>query len=440
MPTETIKADVTPSVLFFPSLEEQIEALRAKTSLTVPRMSGGRQSFFEDVVYWVNTFDEQRLQTLDVIIPPDPSLALTLPYPRDEISLALAISQGASTGSSLEALFKSYGLDSKLINRPTVSLSGGERLLLAFLKADILAPKASSLVLCSPTQWLFSGNYHHLDILVNKYASLGKPVTALFLRGEPLPNSLKHFSGVSPSRHLPIANIDWRLTIKDLEILYPATRFPMESQGERIRYLPQSVLVNLKSPTIFSGDNGIGKSTFAKVLSGQLTPAKGFAEASTAGFAGPARYLFQDSIDQLFGESIKDHLSRVFRFDEKKRDEALSLFEALQEAVAEYMLVDPDLGILGDRGEPDTLLQAKLALIAERLASKPPLLILDEPGWGLSEPLARILLSVVCAKAVAQKTAILFISHTPLWWSGLMASEIYLSRSGAFVEVKLERV
>jgi energy-coupling factor transporter ATP-binding protein EcfA2 len=438
MISSTLKAKVVPTVLFFTSLESQIDALRSQTHLTVPRMSGGRQSFFEDVVGWLNTFDEGEIRELDVIIPTDPSLALTLPYPRDEISLALTVAKIEFTESSLEDLFLSYGLSSKLITRPTVALSGGERLLLAFLKADILSAKAASLILCSPTQWLFRGNYHYLDKLINKYVSSGKPVTALFLEGEPLPQSLANQLASKACPTIPTSNINWRLTIKELEISYPPARFPMESRGETISYIPKELSMDLKSPTILAGDNGIGKSTFARVLSGQLRPARGFAEASTAGFEGLARYVFQDSIDQLFGESIRDHLSRVFRFDEIRREAVLSLFDGLQEEMANYMLKDPSLGILGNRNNPDTLLQAKLALIAERLTSKPPLLILDEPGWGLSKSVARVMLSSVCAKATAQKTAVLFISHAPDWWSDIAASEITLTRSGEYVQIIAE--
>ena len=433
MSPSILEAATTPSVLFFTSLESQMEALLGKTSLTVPRMSGGRQSFFEDVVRWINTFDEEEVKKLDVVIPPDPSLVLTLPYPSDEISLALEVAK--SENLNLEELFGSYGLGAKLITRPTVALSGGERLLLAFLKADVLSASASSLILCSPTQWLYRGNYHYLDNLVNKYTSLGRPVTALFLEGEPLPQSLASSNTRKNCLSVSISNIDWKLKLAGLEVSYPPAKFPMESEGERIIYYPEQLSLDLRSPTVLAGDNGIGKSTFARVLSGQLRPVKGYAEASTAGFEGFARYMFQDAIDQLFGESIKDHLDRVFRYDELKREAVLSMFDELQEEIAGYMLENPNLGALGNRNKPDTLLQAKLALIAERLTAKPPLLILDEPGWGLSESIARILLSTVCARATRQKTAILFISHTPDWWSGIAASRIALTRLGKYVQV-----
>ena len=75
-------------------------------------------------------------------------------------------------------------------------------------------------------------------------------------------------------------------------------------------------------------------------------------------------------------------------------------------------------------------MQAKISLIAERLATRPPVLVLDEPGWGLSGPIARKLVETVCRVAGDLKVAIVLISHHARWWQGMVHSHCHLSKEG----------
>lgn len=146
---------------------------------------------------------------------------------------------------------------------------------------------------------------------------------------------------------------------------------------------------------------------------------------------GHARLIFQDAIDQLFGKSIDGHLAWVFRFDREKGAVAQQIYTELDSRMRDYFMDrSEEAEALGTPSEHCTLLQAKISLIAERLATRPPVLVLDEPGWGLSGPIARKLVESVCRIAGGLKVAIVLISHHARWWTGMVHSRCHLEKQG----------
>jgi energy-coupling factor transport system ATP-binding protein len=188
--------------------------------------------------------------------------------------------------------------------------------------------------------------------------------------------------------------------------------------------------LTLNSPTLLTGDNGVGKSVLSKILSGIIRTNKGEVSIQAPNGQCGARLLFQDSIAQLFGMSIDDHLDWVFKFEGDKRKVALSIYNEIDSVMREYLTVRglDYLPALGEIATCNTLLQAKMSLIAERLASLPPLLILDEPGWGLSRSIARKFVWTVCQHASKYNVAILLISHQSDWWKGIIKSHLHLTK------------
>jgi energy-coupling factor transporter ATP-binding protein EcfA2 len=59
--------------------------------------------------------------------------------------------------------------------------------------------------------------------------------------------------------------------------------------------------------------------------------------------------------------------------------------------------------------------------------SETPLLILDEPGWCLSRPVARAFVETVVEIASEKKMAVAIISHQKGWWAGMIEDTLNLS-------------
>lgn len=409
-----------------------IEALRAEyaalTGAAVPRMTAGRHAFFQDFASWSQGTEARGRSAFG--IPPDPSYALVYPCPRDEIKAAFGVAGTPADEATVLGLLSEYGIEGDVASRGTPSLSGGERLLTTFAKAEALAPWASSLVACSPGHWLSAGRYGSVERLVRAYVARGKAATILMLDGEALPIPSLEYVPAAAGDTTVAAGPEWQLQIAQPVIAFPGTHFPRPAMAKIIRYAAASERVRLRSPTLLMGDNGVGKSVFARALAGVIPVESGSLAPACAGITTPARLLFQDSIDQLFGFAIDDHLNHTFRFDQELRKKALALADALEARLRQYVLdhAHLDAGVLGATPH-DSMLQSKVVLAAERLTSAPPLLVLDEPGWCLSAELARAFVGAVCMEAHRLRIAVLIISHQRRWWDNIAASALSFARA-----------
>jgi ABC-type branched-subunit amino acid transport system ATPase component len=174
-------------------------------------------------------------------------------------------------------------------------------------------------------------------------------------------------------------------------------------------------------------------------MAGLIQPTGRLPEVTVGGFTGNARLLMQDSVLQLFAATPASHLSRVFAHDEHQKKSARALFEAMQTGCAEYLSANDATQHVGDRTTPCTILQAKLALAAERLVAGAPLLIMDEPGWCLSRLATQGFVREVTRAAHGCKTAVAIISHERHWWRGLMADELLFSHSAVKDSVTISK-
>lgn len=159
------------------------------------------------------------------------------------------------------------------------------------------------------------------------------------------------------------------------------------------------------------GENGAGKSTFARCLNGLLRPASGTlringvdaGEESVAGLARRVGYVFQNPDHQIWAETVRDELSfgpRNLGFDEERTE--ASIKRAL-EAVDLHVSDDDHPNLLGG-GE-----RQKLA-VAGVLAMEPDILILDEPATGLDWPATRAMMRLV-SELHAEGRTIVVITH-----------------------------
>jgi len=124
----------------------------------------------------------------------------------------------------------------------------------------------------------------------------------------------------------------------------------------------------------------------------------------------------------------------VFRCSEEKQKTASEVFDRLQTACA-TALANVPAAVVGPRDTPNSMLQAKLALAAERLLTPTSLLILDEPAWCLSRPLARAYISVVAKECHDRNIALLLISHRNEWWRGIAVDALQMIEADGAVRI-----
>ena len=414
----------------FNSFEDQIAYFTERTGVHLPRMTFGKGAFFKDLGQWSGTYSSQAQDVDCVYILPDPVQGLSFPRAVDILSSALSLSSKTIDTDEIYTLLETFGLSREKATQPVISLSGGEMLLLNFAKAKAMLPAVSGVVACSPIHWLNENSYHYWEKLVDAVHVRQGFVDVALLTGEPF---IDEGQAEPETAIAPVPVVNWQLAMTRTTIEFDEIRFPSYHPESRITYglAEDQKGIEFQSPMLMTGDNGVGKSIFAKLLAGILKPAEGDMRISAPNGTGHARLIFQDAIDQLFGKSIDGHLAWVFRFDREKGAAAQQIYTELDGRMRAHFKDRPkEAEALGTLSEHCTLLQAKISLVAERLATRPPVLVLDEPGWGLSGPIARKLVESICRAAGELKVAVVLISHHARWWTGMVHSRCHLEKQG----------
>ncbi|WP_056967484.1 ABC transporter ATP-binding protein [Liquorilactobacillus sucicola] len=155
------------------------------------------------------------------------------------------------------------------------------------------------------------------------------------------------------------------------------------------------------------GKNGVGKSTFAKLLAGLITPTHGkiFLEnkrASRWRLQKEVWYVMQETTYQLFADSVWREL-----FLNLEQTPVLT-------AEAEQLLRDLKIGHLKER-HPATLSggEKQRLVLATALLHHPKILILDEPSSGLDQESLQCIIRVIRKHREQFSTTFLTISHDP---------------------------
>ena len=400
----------------FLTFEQELRRLAELSSAPLPPLTQGAWAFFGGMTGWLGRPEMN-------ILLPDPSLNLSLPYAREEISLALAFGlKRQATQEEVENHAEQYGLLAEHLDRPIVSLSGGERMLLSVGKLAAIADSTRSSVICSPFFWLDPSNHQYVFKMLKKLESFDFNPNLLLLEGEIVGGSKGSDAGMSAVR-----NVEWSLRIDDLQVTYPDQSFPRPTVGKSIRFQSDEETISFVSPAIMTGTNGIGKTSLAKILANLMVPSQGSIDLIVLGRRCEARIVLQDPLMHLFSLRPTDHLARVFGHDSTLKNTALEMYGKSKSRFMSGIRSEiPDFDIGGTETET-SILQSKLALAVERLVTPSGLLILDEPAWCLSRPVARHFLRVISELAHELGKAVLIISHQHQWWNGIAGSEMSLS-------------
>jgi len=424
---------------YFNTYEELLDFLSRETRFNPPRLVEGSSKFLGKFTHWLFSFEDTLSEDISwKCIYPDPNFNLSYPYPVDEVGVAVLLAEFTAGMESLD-LLKQFEIADSTARREIATLSGGELLLVSFAKAAAYTGITSKIFICSPTQWLHPSKYYLLQKLIDIYEENQKDVTLLFLEGEEYKGYSSHLIPAASAQYdpkIPLDAIPWNISFNDLKIVFEEQLFPKKTPFHEINYQPQNLNAEIFSPTLLTGDNGIGKSIFVKMMNGMVKPSQGSLSIRCLGNEGAARLLMQDSLDQLFGETIDDHFSRVFKYDKERGKNAKELFQAMLDRIKEMVSEDALLRNLKLIAATDdtlvTILQIKLALVAERLESRPPLLILDEPDWCLSRMVNRLFVSVVIEHAHRLKVPVLIISHLEDWYAEIFNSKLEFTRGTDF--------
>ncbi len=418
------------TISLFESYEEQMSYFTNSTNVNLLPMTNGRTVFLKQLGSWFRDYSSDSSSDHVSYILPNPAQGLSFPTAIDVLSAALAMYRDSGrVDDDAVALLVEFGLSPEKAGQPIVSLSGGELLLLNYAKAKAMLPTVNRLVACSPVHWLNRSRYQYWDSLVSYYTDNKKSVDVALLEGEPFPNKDEHADGKYWHQD-EIKQLRWKLVIDNPKVVFPEIKFPSFHPESSLEFESSDKELNLTSPTLVTGDNGIGKSILAKVMAGVIKPVEGLVSSLSENGKGNARLIFQDAIDQVFGMSIDAHLDWIFRFDSAIAKTARSMYSTIEKALRKTLHDNHFVGLsaLGEAEKKTTLLQAKICLVAERIASSPPVIVLDEPGWGLSKSVSRIFLTEVCKQAHQLGVAVVIISHQPKWWDGLIQSHIQLTK------------
>lgn len=390
-------------------------------------IEGGSSAFFREFREYMAPGN--RIEPSDLIaIPVDPTDFIAFPCAADELRLALLMGgEGAAVAPDLDALAGRYGLDQRLLHQPIRTLSGGERALVALAKAEALLPSYEGLVMASPTTWLNESRRHLVTELCDRFEARGKTAQILLLEGDwPELDG----TGRSYAKGVDQGRVAWRLALNGLAVTFPATNFPNQTGERTLVYRHDQPALELVSPTLIQGDNGIGKSSLALILAGVLAPSEGKPTLTASGNSGTARLLLQDTLRQMFAMSSVEHVNAVYRYDQERKK---SVDAVLDRVDGELRLSLADfagaIATLDESGRPSSLLHDKLALAFERLIARPNLLVLDEPLWGLSDILGRKFIELVVREAHARQVPVAIISHESSWLEHLYHSRLSLTQT-----------
>ncbi|HMO02920.1 MAG TPA: ATP-binding cassette domain-containing protein [Oligoflexia bacterium] len=156
------------------------------------------------------------------------------------------------------------------------------------------------------------------------------------------------------------------------------------------------------------GPSGVGKSVFAKILGGVLSPNYGFVKMATDARVG---FMFQegalfDSLSLLDNVAFPLTFGRVPTYTMPKQERRLVeelVFQTLRRVgLADAVSKFPSQLSGGMR---------RRASLARALVSRPEILILDDPTSGLDPVASRVIIDLILSVYDEYQPAVLMISH-----------------------------
>ena len=408
-----MKTKFDTNITYFKTYEEREEAFRESVFELIPRKYSGPWLFWQDFA---------RISHGTALNDSDGPIAYITANPRDCLvygtagqALAAAQMCARDTGHSdlqgADSVARQFALEDNL-HQPVRTLSGGETVKVALAKAFIAADYCDRLTVASPFTWLSESNRTYLTELAEHYRQADLPMTLLALAGE---DSTEAVPPVECPVELQNDKIDFKIHFKDLKILLATSINPLYQANQYA--VVEDFSGRLNSPCLLLGENGHGKSLIAKALAGAVG-SQGDCGIFGREESGPVRILLQDVVGQTLLRS----------FDAIRSTAGPSQSEQFQQIYQE-IAAPADFADSSDRGESfPSLLEMKTALVAVRLCGRPAALILDEPDWGLSRPVAITFVFNVIKAAHRRGIPIVLISHKP-WWLNAAGGILKVQRS-----------
>lgn len=187
--------------------------------------------------------------------------------------------------------------------------------------------------------------------------------------------------------------------------------FSYDGQREVLSQI--NICLPLDKKIAIVGENGSGKSTFIKILTGLYTPTRGSIVYSYPGFIGNVEELFGNLLQeyQLFPLSIKENILPSAKENKEGEVEAALRFAGIFKKIGE--LPDGmDTVFTGEFEKEGVRLsggeQQKIAL-ARAYAKKAPVLVLDEPSANLDVKAKGQLIEKI--NVLAEERAIFLVTH-----------------------------
>jgi energy-coupling factor transporter ATP-binding protein EcfA2 len=414
---------VNCEVQVFDTYEERQQRFAHETGIVCPSTTSGFSTSLHQISDWL--FSSSKSKGFSAIIPGDPSLALVFPTVKDELLAAASRRGSTHTMDACDDIIRAFEFSPDLKDQAVRTLSGGERCQVALMKCALLADGNRRLVMCNPEAWLSESNAKLVFRTLDKYKRSASSSIFLGLRGDNLLAKLENQQ--TEKQYVPCREDAFRgpaihLVFNSATVLLADAAGLSRNLPLRISYAGE---VRGSSPLLLMGPNGLGKSALALALSGGLKLESGDFSVQVGNFISTARVLMQRCSDQLFGLRPLDYLAWVFREAHDKEQEAKELYRAIEGQVNARLTAQEESILIGPLDSPNTLLQARIALVSSRLIQHHRgLLVLDEPGFGLSRSAGMAFLEAIAVTASRRETAIVVISHKPDWYEHIVETTV----------------
>jgi len=384
--------------------------------ISQPLPTRGWRSFLREFGQWFATHDHPDERV--AVLPPSPSHAATFWTGIDDLIASHSDRQLKPTSSELIARYQSYFPDPEVLLRPTHTLSSGERAILAIAKCELLVESADRAVICDPSRSIFPAR----RFLVNGLLSaprLGQIHTIILSLGDDAATP----TTAESTRPAPL---QFELVLYNPCITYPARHFPITVPAHTIKYDADTATLQLHSPLLITGDNGVGKSSLLRALGHLQDFSNGDAYFRLGSARHSPRLLFHDTSTQVFALEPRSHITWANRLAPRRADRTLELFQDMVKSFSEFAAASGTTADLGNVDHPTGIVASRLALVAERLGGPSQVLALDEPTSGLSDATGLAFLATAIKHAHASKTCVVVASHHDTLPRALFESAIQL--------------